>query len=272
MTSVLGFCDSIDSEKSPTELVKFSSSSRTRTQSTTRKEPFDSLHIDRKLVIESLTPPSYPIEPLYMSELTTSTYSHILQLQHASLFIAESIPSIAESIPPHGCRSQLVQFFLKYHRENITEAHYLRWYDYPKLCTSIIFSLAETSDALQHAMVAFSALIFSIKINHRAREIALLYYSVALRQLRLSLDKSDMDMTDCFTSVATALQLSSFDVSLYSLLADFSDFSETSISLSGIFKEPRVFCSWSPIRRNYAQVSSVARFSIGSCNLRITAA
>jgi hypothetical protein len=266
-------CDSTNSE-----LVKFSSPSRKESSSGAQNEPFDPTQIDEKMVIESLISPPYPIEPLFtpvaliMSGLTPTTYSQALQSQHAPLSITESMLCIPQSISPHGTRSQPVQFFLQYHQETITEAHYLRWYDYSKLCTVIIFTLAETADALQHAMVAFSTLIYSIKVNHRAREMAFLYYSVALRQLRLLLDKPTLDMADCFAAVATALQLSSFDVLHYSKLADFSDFLETLQNVFDIFKELPALCSKSRIQYNYAQVLSAGPFSSGLCNSKITAA
>lgn len=229
------------------------------------------------MVIECLASPSYPIEPLctpaalIMSRLTPITYSQVLQLQHVPLSITESMLGIPQSISPHGTRSKPVRFFLQYHRETITEAHYLRWYDYSKLCTVIIFNIAEMADVLQHAMVAFSALIYSIKENYRAREIAFLYYSVALRELRLLLDKPMMDMTDCFVAVATALQLSSFDVSYYSESTDYSGFSETLQSVFDILKAQHPFCSKSQIRYNYAQVLSAAHFLSGLRNSKTTA-
>lgn len=72
--------------------------------------------------------------------------------------------------------------------------------------------MAEQSNALEHAVVAFSALIYSINVHQGVRALAFLYYSKALQELRALLDKTDMDLQDCFTAVATALQLSSFDV------------------------------------------------------------
>jgi len=113
---------------------------------------------------------------------------------------------------PQSSRSQAVQFFLNYHHHTITEAHYFRWHDLSKLCTKLIFSIAEESSALQHSLVAFSALIYSIKIHHGVRALAFLYYAKALQELRLLLNETSMTLTDCYIAVATALQLSSFDV------------------------------------------------------------
>jgi hypothetical protein len=103
-------------------------------------------------------------------------------------------------------------FYLQYHREAISEAHYFRWYDYNKFCTKTIFTMAEESDAMRHALVAFSALIYSIKIYPPARVDAFLYYARALRELHDLLGKAPMELWECQAAIATALQLSCFDV------------------------------------------------------------
>ena len=123
-------------------------------------------------------------------------------------------PSIPLSLLPQiqDVRLTEIQFFLNFHHEKITEAHYFCWGDYPKLYTKIIFLLAEHSEALRHAIVAFSALVYSFKVDKAAREVACLYYELALRGLRVLLDKFPMSLNECFIAVATALQLSSFDV------------------------------------------------------------
>ena len=113
---------------------------------------------------------------------------------------------------PKSVRSHSVQFFLAFHRETITEAHYFRYYDFHKLCTRILLVMAERSDALRHAVVAFSALIYSMRIDRTAREQAFLYYAMSIQQLRLLLSETALDGEASHIAVATALQLSSFDV------------------------------------------------------------
>ena len=77
------------------ELVKLSSSPGTASLSAEQKEPFDSMQIDQKMVIESLTSPPYPMEPLFMpaalimSGLTPTTYSQTLQSQHEHLCLLQ---------------------------------------------------------------------------------------------------------------------------------------------------------------------------------------
>ena len=77
--------------------------------------------------------------------------------------------------------------------------------------------MSEKCDALRHAIVAFSALIYSMKIDLAAREQAFLYYALALQQLRALLDEMERDSGDVTdgeyqVAIATALQLSVFDV------------------------------------------------------------
>jgi hypothetical protein len=167
-----------------------------------------------------------PYTPLYPDELVlgpplqfaSSAYilpsvSYALPL-HPSILLPDKPLNIPRSLSPQlqSARSPPIQFFLKFHHERITEAHYFRWYDYPKLCTKLLFSLAENSDPLRHAMVGFSALVYSYKFHQRARQVGFFYYEKALQELRLFLNTSPMDIEECFAAVATALQLSSFDV------------------------------------------------------------
>jgi hypothetical protein len=122
------------------------------------------------------------------------------------LFFTKSIS------PPTSRFQESVQFFLNYHHETITEANYFRWQDYPKFCTKLMFAMSEKSDSLRFAMVSFSALVYSNKIQPAVRELAIVYYAKTLQELQLVLYETDMDLEGCFTAVATALQLSLFDV------------------------------------------------------------
>ena len=159
------------------------------------------------------------------ARIQTSVYSVLSRNSHpssspspsytgSSILLHAKPHNIPKSLSPRSqsARASPIQFFLKFHRERITEAHYFRWYDYSKLSTKILFSLAENSDSLRFAMVGFSALIYSYKFHQGARQVGLFYYEKALQELRLSLNTSPMEIGECFTAVATALQLSSFDV------------------------------------------------------------
>ena len=131
--------------------------------------------------------------------------------------------------------SQTIRFLLNFHRETIFEAHYFRYYDYNKLHTKVLFAMAEELDSMRHALVAFSALIYSIKIHPDARVIAFMYYAKALQELRALLDKppEDMEMWEWQGAVATALQLSTFDVPSISQIS--SDFSVSSGTWRNVF-------------------------------------
>lgn len=157
-----------------------------------------------------------------------TTKSHVMSMT------GRSIPQLT---PPRPKQSRSVQFFLKYHRDTVTEAHYLRFYDYRKFFTKIIFSIVEESEALQDAIVAFSSLIYSLKVEPRVKEFAFTYYAKALQGLRSLLNETTLDMKLCFTAVATALQLSTFDVCLIPNFADISGSSEMQPNHSVISKE-----------------------------------
>ena len=122
------------------------------------------------------------------------------------------MPCLPRSISPRSSHTSAMHFFFQYHQETITEAHHFRFHDYPQLYTKLLFGMAEQSVVLQHALVAFSALIYSIKVRQDVKALAFLYYSKALQELRLTLNETATDIGDCLVAVASALQLSSFDV------------------------------------------------------------
>ena len=194
-------------------------------------DQFDFSEYKQGSVIDFLPSPSPPVEDVLMTPptelffaapfLTFSPKSGVNAFNYPpdlpkrnSETLSPKTSSIRKAISLPPLQSYSVQFFLAFHRETVTEAHYFRWYDYPKLCTKTMLAMAKQSDALRHSIVAFSALIYSCKIRQSAREVAFLYYTMALQELRLLLNKSPMDMEECLTAVATALQLASFDVSL----------------------------------------------------------
>lgn len=205
-------------------LVRFSSSSSADSPSTTTSHSNDiySFDFDQQMLIDSLTPPVFmnepirnlfdpPIPPLdfNISGLSPADFSQSLQLHQSPTRL-----SILRPLSPHGSRTLNESFYLQYHREAISEAHYFRWYDYNKFCTKTIFTMAAESDSMRHALLAFSALIYSIKVHPPARVDAFLYYSMALGELHELLGKAPMELWECQAAIATALQLSSFDVCL----------------------------------------------------------
>ena len=122
--------------------------------------------------------------------------------------IDSPMPTYVVPRAPRSNQAQPIQFFLKFHRETITAAHYFRYYDLPELHTKWLPAMAEQCECLRHALVAFSALIYSIKTNPDAREVAFCYYAMALQELRSMLDTE----FECHVVVATVLQLSAIDV------------------------------------------------------------
>ena len=127
--------------------------------------------------------------------------------------------------------------YLQFHRERIIAAHYFWHYDYHEFCTKTILKLAENSVTLHHAVVAFSALIYSVKFYYPpARDYALAYYHWALKSFQILLPEIAMGGQEQYTTaLATALQLASFDVnSLNRLLTDFSAFWPIVSSVFGI--------------------------------------
>jgi hypothetical protein len=112
---------------------------------------------------------------------------------------------------PESNRHHLVDFFLKYHLEVISPGHYFLYYDYIELCKCWLPAMAATSLALRHALVAFSALVYSYKGAGMARQVAFFYYAMALKEMRQFLEGSSIP-EECNVAIAAALQLSSFEV------------------------------------------------------------
>jgi len=72
--------------------------------------------------------------------------------------------------------------------------------------------MAQQYAALQHALIAFSALIYSFKVDRSARHYAFFHYSRALKELQNLLNAFSFQMEEYHVIVATALQLSCLDV------------------------------------------------------------
>src|SRR5271170_8063344 len=70
---------------------------------------------------------------------------------------------------PKSNQTQAIEFYLKYHQREIVPALYFKWFDYQHFCKGWLPAMAEQSDALRHALVSFSVLIYSMKVNRAAR-------------------------------------------------------------------------------------------------------
>jgi hypothetical protein len=115
--------------------------------------------------------------------------------------------------PPTSNRSQPVQLFLRFHQEKVSSAHYFAWFDYHQLYTNLLHAMAEDSLALQYAMVAFSALVYSAKVQRASDQVALHYYTLAIKELQPLLNEIVHQKGEI--ALATALQLASFDVNSF---------------------------------------------------------
>lgn len=172
------------------------------------------------MLIDSLETPTVLNEPIFTKtdpfltfETNPPSFCEGLLLQTPKLSQSTSSSGLT-CIPqaPRSTRNQNVKFFLNFHRETITGFHYFRYDNYQKRCTRTLLAMAERSDALRYAVVAFSALIYSMNVDRTAREQAFLYYAMSLQQLRVLLDDRPMNTEENHTAIATALQLSAFDV------------------------------------------------------------
>ena len=206
-------------------VVRFSSASSNGSPlSDTSPDQFTDLHLDEEMLRDSIEDPCDIEEPVFncsspnitipITEASPTSFCEglLLQTPPSSQSTSSSSWMIPIPHPPNSVRSEPVQFFIGFHRETITEAHYFRYYDFHKLCTRTLLAMAEQSDALRHAVVAFSALIYSMKIDRTTREQAFLYYAMSIQQLRVLLSEVTLDGEASHIAIATALQLSSFDV------------------------------------------------------------
>lgn len=119
-------------------------------------------------------------------------------------------PSAVVTIPrpPKSNRSRSLDYFLRFHRQYVTHAHYFLFYNHQQP----IYVLLEVFEPLRYSVAAFSALVYSMKFDVTAREQAFLYYALALQELRRLLERVPTDDEEYHGMVATVLQLSTFDV------------------------------------------------------------
>ena len=168
---------------------------------------------------ESFLMPSDPVSTtLFFPENHIPSYCDGGLLQNRVHSQTALVRPAARARPTISTRVQSVKFFLHFHRQTITESHYFLYFDYNKFVTTTLLAMAQGSDALRHAVVAFSALIYSIKGDRIAREQAFENYEISLQQLRVLLDKAPMTIEERQAATVTALQLATFDVLTPSVL------------------------------------------------------
>ena len=195
-------------------MVKFSAwGSSSATSSLEFFQPAQQMPIDSPRVPGDITDyrynPSNPAFPLSISGIRPTHFPGGLgqSSTHIPLTRTIQVPTI-----PRSFRDRFIQFFLSFHRENVNEFHYFCYYDYHKFLTRTLMAMVQQPGALCDAVVAFSALIYSLKIDRSARVLAFCYYTSALQQLRVLLDQDVLSVHESHMAIATVLQLASFDV------------------------------------------------------------
>lgn len=181
-----------------------------------------SLLIDQQMLIDSLIPPSetlnFPVDVpshnphfpnISISGLTPSEYCEAFQAPASPGPLSISLQHVPRS--PQSNTIQPVRFFLKYHSECVLYSHYYRWFDFDEFCSKGLLGMAEEYEPLSLAVTGFGALLYSMKVNIQAREVAFVFYALAVQKFRQSLERSLSD-GQYYPAIATALQLSTFDV------------------------------------------------------------
>ena len=128
---------------------------------------------------------------------------------------------------PKSVLDNLSLFYLQYHSERIISAHLFRTDCNNALCKVWLPAMSEDFPSLQHALIAFSALIYWLKTRDvRAQRSAFVHYSISLKELRKLVDSFSYLQTQYHAIVATSLQLACLDVySVFgSLLIDLASF------------------------------------------------
>ena len=172
---------------------------------------------------------------------------------------------------PKSNQSQAIEFFLKYHQRVIVSALYFKFYDYQHFCKGWLPAMADQSDALRHALVSFSALIYSMKVNPAAQYTAFYYYAVALKELHLLLNEDSMTPTECNTAIATALQLATIDVHSINGIANGSGSSAMRLNVFDTSKVLLVSFKRFPLRCDNRQPCSADRYWNGIAISRLIA-
>jgi len=117
---------------------------------------------------------------------------------------------------PRAIHDELIPFFLSYHRQNIDYGRYFWYCDHHRFIKESLFDLAKQSDSLQYAIAAFSALIYSIQVDHCMKKFAFVFYAKAIQQLQQIINTDSMDSeASVYTTVATILELASVEARPY---------------------------------------------------------
>jgi len=94
-------------------------------------------------------------------------------------FESESSIAVNTCLATSNRTTRKISCWLKYHRENLSHAHYLRPFDHRNEWIDGLRELAENDTLVAHAVAAFTALLYSILQDPTAREEANRFYNTA---------------------------------------------------------------------------------------------
>jgi hypothetical protein len=124
--------------------------------------------------------------------------------------------------PPQFPAEARVEDFIKIHHKSVCAGHYFWFSDYNDFCKRDLLELTNKSTPLRFGVAAYSALLFAAhNRDHRARVLALTYYSEALRCVNKTIASYPaVNMTESSPSsddsvygiLAAVLELTTFEV------------------------------------------------------------
>lgn len=136
---------------------------------------------------------------------------------HAAPIALSTIPR-----PPQFPAESWVEDFIKVHQKSVSSGHYFWFSDYNDFCKRDLLELANKSIPLRFAVAAYSALLFAAhNRDHRARVLALTYYSEALRSVNKTItsyppvkmiETSPSTKDSVYGILAAVLELTTFEV------------------------------------------------------------
>lgn len=120
------------------------------------------------------------------------------------------VPSLYKT--PRPIDDNLMLLLLSYHRQNISYGRYFWFWDHYRFIREGLFELAKQSDSLQYAIAAFSALIYSIQVDHNMKQFTFLFYSKAIKELQHVINTDSIDSEAVlYATMATILELASIE-------------------------------------------------------------
>lgn len=210
---------SIDPEGNDYNPITFSTSSRTEELD---RPPSNAHLIKHQSVFTEASPtdatfPSMPLSNFFANQISVNENALF-----NDFFAGHDCPSPIEAnvythivhIPrtPTPPSHSTVTWYLTYHRRTVNSWQYYTYYDYNQLHTKVLFAMAEGCEALKFGMAAFSALLYSIRYDPAVKTFAFWFYSRALQEMAMLIKKPYLDAVDTQMAIASAMQLSTFDV------------------------------------------------------------